>query len=136
MAPEAVPDADLFAIEPLDMAPIGPIDDERPPTPPDAAKKELGKLAFAPPMEDALKNRRYLAVIQTLDKEKLDADKANNLGCAWAWLAHKDNERDYWQEAIATLKKSNELATSDKQRERAKANLTHVCAALRKTAPK
>jgi hypothetical protein len=130
---------EAFAIEPLDMTPIGPIDDDPKPDPkPDLVKKELAKLAFAPPMKDELKAGHYFEVVQALDKEKLTADEANNLGCAWAWLAHRDGEVDYWRSAIEALKKGIDAPKNGMERkERAERNLKHVRAALKATgAPK
>jgi hypothetical protein len=119
-----------FAIGPLDAAPIGPIDTD--PAPADAVpgKKKLALLEFARPKKALLESGDYLGVIQALDQERPPPDDANNLGCAWAWLAYTEDDYALWDKAIAALRRAQEGATTDKQRARAKKNLELVQEAL------
>jgi hypothetical protein len=115
-------------IQPFDIAPIAPIAEEPPPT--DLAKEALAELEPAERMPPAYEKGRYLEVVQALQKETLTADEANNLGCAWAWLAHEDGDQEKWLAASEALTKSRELSQAGSaELKRAEKNLARVQAA-------
>jgi hypothetical protein len=103
-------------VEALDVPPIGPIDDRPEPEPAGPPKRpeveqHLEKLQFVQKVETD-----YRTIVESLDRETLTADEANDLGCAWAWRAYLEQTDVHWDQAFSALRKARDAAsTADQQ---------------------
>jgi hypothetical protein len=103
--------SDVAAIEPMGE----PIPEKR-------ARYYLSHLILAEPCRAEIEQGRYEEARQKLDEEHKSPAEENNLGCAYAWLAHTEKDDSYWRNALDALGRSRK---GDKRRADTNIELVH-----------
>ncbi len=127
---------DAFGVEPVEETEAEyarePVDQGDEVDKVDKVAQLLERLDFASPQEGEadtetlLDDKDYFRVVRLLEKGNLSSGESNNLGCAYAWLAHTESNLSYWERSLDRLENSARSAKGAGERKRAKANIDLV----------